>query len=238
MEVSRSDVNMIVTVNPNTKKILLTSIPRDYYVTLANMKKKDKLTHSGIAGPENTVKTMSNFIGIDINYYARVNFTSLITMVDALGGITIDVDREFYENGHTYSTGLQRMNGEQALEFSRERHSFADGDNVRVKHQQDVLMAMLNKMMSPAVITNYSSVLKAISGCFETNMASSDITDLIKMQINDNASWTFKQKQFTGTGVMQTGGAYMPDSKLYYMIPNDDSVKENLQAIKDVLNGK
>ena len=236
--VSRSDVNMIVTVNPNTKKILLTSIPRDYYVTLANMKKKDKLTHSGIAGPENTVKTMSNFIGIDINYYARVNFTSLITMVDALGGITIDVDREFYENGHTYSTGLQHMNGEQALEFSRERHSFADGDNVRVKHQQDVLMAMLNKMMSPAVITNYSSVLKAISGCFETNMASSDITDLIKMQINDNASWTFKQKQFTGTGVMQTGGAYMPDSKLYYMIPNDDSVKENLQAIKDVLNGK
>ena len=236
--VSRSDVNMIVTVNPNTKKILLTSIPRDYYVTLANMKKKDKLTHSGIAGPENTVKTMSNFIGIDINYYARVNFTSLITMVDALGGITIDVDREFYENGHTYSTGLQHMNGEQALEFSRERHSFADGDNVRVKHQQDVLMAMLNKMMSPAVITNYSSVLKAISGCFETNMASSDITDLIKMQINDNASWTFKQKQFTGTGVMQTGGAYMPDSKLYYMIPNDESVKENLQAIKDVLNGK
>lgn len=236
--VSRSDVNMIVTVNPNTKKILLTSIPRDYYVTLANMKKKDKLTHSGIAGPENTVKTMSNFIGIDINYYARVNFTSLITMVDALGGITIDVDREFYENGHTYSTGLQHMNGEQALEFSRERHSFADGDNVRVKHQQDVLMAMLNKMMSSAVITNYTSVLTAVSGCFETNMASSDITDLIKMQINDNASWTFKQKQFTGTGVMQTGGAYMPDSKLYYMIPNDDSVKENLQAIKDVLNGK
>lgn len=88
------------------------------------------------------------------------------------------------------------------------------------------------------VISLLLSVLKAISGCFETNMASSDITDLIKMQINDNASWTFKQKQFTGTGVMQTGGAYMPDSKLYYMIPNDDSVKENLQAIKDVLNGK
>lgn len=236
--VSRSDVNMIVTVNPNTKKILLTSIPRDYYVTLANMKKKDKLTHSGIAGPENTVKTMSQFLGTDINYYARVNFTSLVTMVDALGGITVNVDRDFSTGGYTYKLGLQQMNGEEALEYSRERHSFADGDNVRVKHQQDVLMAMLNKMMSPAVITNYSSVLKAISGCFETNMASSDITDLIKMQINDNASWTFKQKQFTGTGVMQTGGAYMPDSKLYYMIPNDDSVKENLQAIKDVLNGK
>lgn len=236
--VSRSDVNMIVTVNPNTKKILLTSIPRDYYVTLANMQKKDKLTHSGIAGPENTVKTMAKFLGTDINYYARVNFTSLVTMVDALGGITVNVDRDFSAGGYTYKLGLQQMNGEEALAYSRERYSFADGDNVRVKHQQDVLMTMLNKMMSPAVITNYSSVLKAISGCFETNMASSDITDLIKMQINDNASWTFKQKQFTGTGVMQTGGAYMPDSKLYYMIPNDDSVKENLQAIKDVLNGK
>lgn len=236
--VSRSDVNMIVTVNPNTKKILLTSIPRDYYVTLANMGKKDKLTHSGIAGPENTVKTMAKFLGTDINYYARVNFTSLVTMVDALGGITVNVDRDFSAGGYTYKLGLQQMNGKEALAYSRERHSFADGDNVRVKHQQDVLMAMLNKMMSSAVITNYTSVLTAVSGCFETNMASSDITDLIKMQINDNASWTFKQKQFTGTGVMQTGGAYMPDSKLYYMIPNDDSVKENLQAIKDVLNGK
>ena len=229
--VSRSDVNMIVTVNPNTKKILLTSIPRDYYVTLANMKKKDKLTHSGIAGPENTVKTMAQFLGTDINYYARVNFTSL-------GGITVNVDQDFSAGGYTYKLGLQQMNGKEALAYSRERHSFADGDNVRVKHQQDVLMAMLNKMMSSAVITNYTSVLTAVSGCFETNMAASDITDLIKMQINDNASWTFKQKQFTGTGVMQTGGAYMPDSKLYYMIPNDDSVKENLQAIKDVLNGK
>ena len=240
--VSRSDVNMIITVNPNTKKILLTSIPRDYYVTLANMKKKDKLTHSGIAGPENTVKTMAQFLGTDINYYARVNFTSLVTMVDALGGIDVYSDKTingfWADRSVNIKEGMNHMNGKEALAFSRERHAYAEGDNHRVQNQQDVLMAMLKKMMSPAVITNYSSVLKAISGCFETNMASSDITDLIKMQINDNASWTFKQKQFTGTGVMQTGGAYMPDSKLYYMIPNDDSVKENLQAIKDVLNGK
>ena len=240
--VSRSDVNMIITVNPNTKKILLTSIPRDYYVTLANMGKKDKLTHSGIAGPDNTVKTMQNFIGEDINYYARVNFTSLVTMVDALGGIDVYSDKTingfWTDRSVNIKEGMNHMNGKEALAFSRERHAYAEGDNHRVQNQQDVLMAMLKKMMSPAVITNYSSVLKAISGCFETNMASSDITDLIKMQINDNASWTFKQKQFTGTGVMQTGGAYMPDSKLYYMIPNDDSVKENLQAIKDVLNGK
>lgn len=236
--ISRSDVNMIVTVNPNTKKILLSSIPRDYYITLANMNQKDKLTHSGLAGPENTVKTVSNFLGENINYYARVNFTSLVTMVDALGGITVDVDRDFSAGGYTYKVGPQQMNGAQALAYSRERHSFQDGDNVRVKHQQDVLMGMLNKMMSPAIITNYTSVLNAISGCFETNMASNDITDLIKMQFNDNAVWEFEQKQFEGTGIMQNGGAYMPDSTLYYMIPNDDSVKTNIQKIHDVLDGK
>ena len=240
--VSRSDVNMIVTVNPNTKKILLTSIPRDYYVTLANMNQKDKLTHSGLAGPENTVKTMSNFLGTNINYYARVNFTSLVTMVDALGGIDVYSDKtitKFWTDSTVkVNQGDNHMDGKTALAFSRERHAYEDGDNHRVKNQQDVLMGILNKMMSPAIITNYTSVLKVISGCFETNMESNDITDLIKMQLNDNAAWTFEQKQFAGNGVMQKGGAYMPDSMLYYMIPDEASVKENLQAINDVLNGK
>jgi len=236
--VSRSDVNMILTVNPNTKKVLLTSIPRDYYVTLANLNQKDKLTHSGLAGTENTVKTMSQFIGMNINYYARVNFTSLVTMVDALGGINVSVDRDFQVGQYVFKVGMQEMTGEEALVYARERHSFEDGDNVRVKHQQDILTAMLDKMMSPAIITNYASVLNAINGCFETNMQTSDITDLIKMQINDRASWNFLQKQFAGNGVMQQGGAYMPESTLYYMIPDEQSVNENINAIKDVLYGK
>lgn len=240
--VSRSDVNMIVTVNPKTKQILMSSIPRDYYVTLANKGKKDKLTHSGLAGPENTVKTMDNFLGIDINYYARVNFTSLITMVDALGGIDVYSDKDlpnlWTNSGVKISKGTNHMNGETALAFARERHSYEDGDNHRVKNQQDVLTAMMKKMMSPAIITNYTGVLNSIAGCFETNMSSSDITDLIQMQVNDMASWTFIQKQFTGHGVMQTGGAYMPNTKLYYMIPDDDSVTENANAIKAVINGQ
>lgn len=237
--ISRSDVNMIVSVNPKTKQILMSSIPRDYYVTLANKGKKDKLTHSGLAGPENTVKTMSDFLGVDINYYARVNFTSLITMVDALDGIDLDSDSSFTAfDGTTFRKGIQHVNGQKALSFARERHAFADGDNMRVKHQQDVLMAMMKKMMSPAIITNYSSVLNSIAGCFETNMSSNNITDLIKMQINDMSQWTFTQKQFTGHGVMQTGGAYMPSTKLYYMIPDDNSVSENVSAIKAVMNGQ
>lgn len=237
--VSRSDVNMIVTVNPTTKQILLTSIPRDYYVTLANKGQKDKLTHSGLAGIENTVETMENFLGIDINYYARVNFTSLIKMVDALGGITINNDVAFTGyNGTYFAKGNISIDGDEALEYSRERHAFGAGDNERVFHQQIVIMGMLNKMMSPAVITNYSSVLNAIEGCFETNMSSREITSLIQMQINDTASWNMVQKQFSGHGVMQTGGAYMPGRKLYYMIPDDESVSENVAAIKSVLNGE
>ena len=117
--VSRSDVNMIVTVNPKTKQILMSSIPRDYYVTLANKGKKDKLTHSGLAGPENTVKTMDNFLGIDINYYARVNFTSLITMVDALGGIDLDSDSSFSTGEYSFNKGVQHVNGQKALAFAR-----------------------------------------------------------------------------------------------------------------------
>lgn len=237
--VSRTDVNMIVTVNPKTKQILMTSIPRDYYVTLANKGKKDKLTHSGLGGIENTVKTMENFMGIDINYYARVNFTSLIKMVDALGGVDVESEVAFTAyDGTTFKKGINHVNGEKALVFSRERYSLGGGDNARVHNQQLVLTAMLKKMMSPAIITNYSSVLNSINGSFETNMESGDITGLLQMQISDMASWTIIQKQLTGTGKTMTGGAYMPNNKLYYMIPNDSSVAENKQAIQNVLAGK
>lgn len=236
--VSRSDVNMIVTVNPKTKQILMTSIPRDYYVTLANKNAKDKLTHSGLGGIENTVKTVENFMDIDINYYARVNFTSLIKMVDALGGVDVESIEAFSTGTYSFKKGTNHVNGEQALAFSRERYHVSGGDNGRVANQQRVLTAMIKKMMSPAIITNYSSVLKSIDGSFETNMESSDITSLLQMQINDMASWTIVQKQLTGTGKTMTGGAYMPNNALYYMVPNTSSVTENKQAIQSVLKGE
>lgn len=230
--VSRSDVNMIVTINPQSKKILMTSIPRDYYVTLANMGQKDKLTHAGLAGVENSVKTLENFLGIDINYYARVNFTSLIQMVDALGGIEVYSDQDIPKLG--IHEGINQMDGKKALSFSRERYSYKNGDNHRVQNQQKVLEAMLNKMMSPAIITNYSSILDHIDGCFETNMTSDEITSLIKMQLSDMSSWDIQQIQLQGHGAMLTGGAYMPGNRLYYMIPDEDSVSQCVAQIKEV----
>ncbi len=237
--VSRSDVNMLMTVNPKTKQILLTSIPRDYYVTLANMGAKDKLTHSGLAGVENSVKTIENFMGIDINYYARVNFTSLITMVDALGGITVNSPVAFYTNSETYvQAGDNYFNGKEALAFARERYSLAGGDNDRVKNQQRVLTAMLNKAMSPKIITNYSGILDAISGSFETNMSSKEITSFINMQIDDMSSWDIEQIQLSGYGQLMTGGAYMPSSALYYMIPDESSVQRATNLINQMVDGQ
>lgn len=238
--VSRSDVNMIVTVNPKTKQILMTSIPRDYYVTLANKGKKDKLTHAGLGGVENSVKTLENFLGIDINYYARVNFTSLIKMVDALGGIDVESPVAFttMHGGYHIKKGTNHLNGDEALGFVRERYGLANGDNDRVKNQQRVLTAMLEKMMSPAVITNYSKVLDSIAGSFETNMSSSEITSLLKMQLNDMAKWDIMQIQLSGTGKSMTGGAYMPNNKLYYMIPDQDSVNECVSLIKKMDAGE
>ncbi|MEG0408636.1 MAG: LCP family protein [Bacilli bacterium] len=236
--VSRTDVNMIVTVNPKTKQILMTSIPRDYYVTLANRGEKDKLTHSGLGGIENTIKTVENFMSIDINYYARVNFTSLIKMVDALGGVDVESIEAFGTGEYNFKKGTNHVNGKQALAFSRERYHVSGGDNGRVANQQRVLTAMIKKMMSPTIITNYSSVLNSIEGSFETNMESSDIKSLLQMQINDMASWTFVQKQLQETGKMMTGGAYMPNHKLWYGIPVESSVAENKQAIQDVIAGK
>lgn len=235
--ISRSDVNMVVTVNPVTKKILLTSIPRDYYVTLANKGKKDKLTHAGLGGVENSVKTVENFLGIEINYYAKVNFTSLIKMVDALGGIDVESPVSFTTlHGNYYiKQGVNHLNGEQALGFVRERYALSGGDNDRVKNQQRVLSAMIEKAMSPSILTNYSSVLDSISGSFETNMTTNEITSLIKMQLNDFSSWEITQIQLEGTGTTMTGGAYMPGSNLYYMLPNEDSVNSCKQQIDDTM---
>lgn len=240
--VSRSDVNMVVTVNPKTKQILLTSIPRDYYVTLASKGAKDKLTHAGLYGVNESIKTIENFMGIEINYYARVNFTSLIKMVDALGGIEVYSDKSFTpytDQGVYINEGMNHFDGRKALAFARERYAYAEGDNHRVQNQQAVLTAMLDKMMSPAIITNYNSVLNSIQGSFETNMSSNDITSLIKMQLNDMSGWQIMNQQLSGTGNSSSPVYSMPSAKgVYVMIPNQDSITQASNKINQMVKGE
>lgn len=238
--VSRSDVNMVVTVNPKTHQILLVNIPRDYYVQLHNTKgRKDKLTHAGIYGIEKSVTTVEDLLGIDINYYFKVNFTSLESIVDALDGITVYSKYSFtsYIDNYNFKAGYNNMNGKQALAFARERKSFAEGDRMRGKNQQAVIEAIVRKASSFTVISKYNSILNSVKGKFQTNMDTNEILEIVKAQINSNAKWNITSISLDGSGSSEyTYSA--GNQKLYVMIPNQNSVNDAKNKIKEVMEGK
>lgn len=222
---SRSDVNMIVTVNPNTNQILLTSIPRDYHVILPKFNSYDKLTHAGIYGVGESVATMENLLGIDIDYYAKVNFSSVTKIVDALGGVTVNSQWTFTgPGGYQFTKGDNHVDGAKALSFVRERYSLPGGDNSRVINQQALVTGILNKAMSPAIITNFNSVLTSIDGAFEMSMSSGDFKSLIKTQADTMKSWEIINIQLTGYGTHSTTTYSMPGWNLYVMTPDQASV--------------
>lgn len=233
--VSRSDANILVTVNTNTHEVLLTSIPRDYYVTLHTYKAKDKLTHSGIYGVNETVSTVEDLLDVDINYYVRVNFTTVIKLVDTLGGVEVYSDYDFTAQGYHFKKGYNHVDGTKALAFSRERYSFAGGDNQRVKNQQHVIEAIIKKVLnSNTILTKYTSILNSLEGSFQTNIKQDEISSLVKGQLNDMSSWTTKSNSLTGTGA--NNPTYSMGSQLLYtMIPDSTSVTEAKQKIQGVM---
>ena len=233
--VSRSDVNMIVSVNPKENKILLTSIPRDYYVYLSDYGDYDKLTHTGIYGIDVTTKALEDLLDIDINYYVKVNFTTLVDIVDELGGITVNSNYDFTSiDGYHFSKGENNLNGKEALSFARERQAFSEGDRVRVENQQLVLTAIINKVLSPSIITNYNSLLNALSGEFLTNITNKEITDLIKWQIDGMYSWDIETISLDGSNAFDYTYSYK-NQKLYVMMPYPESVNSAKEKIKNVL---
>lgn len=235
---SRSDVNIIMTVNPNTKKILLTTTPRDYYVQIPDIsgEQRDKLTHAGIYGVDASMRTLEQLYGIDISYYARVNFSSLVKIVDTLGGVDVDSDFEFTAGGYQFKQGMNHLDGKQALAFSRERYSFEDGDNQRGKDQEKVLTAILNKAMSPAILSNASALIADVSDSVQTNMTQEEMAKFIKMQLNDGASWTIESQAASGNG--DTQACYSSgDQPLYVMWPDEAVVQSISAKMNEILNG-
>lgn len=235
---SRSDVNIIMTVNPNTKKILLTTTPRDYYVQIPDIsgEQRDKLTHAGIYGVDASMRTLEQLYGIDISYYARVNFSSLVKIVDTLGGVDVDSDFEFTAGGYQFKKGMNHLDGKQALAFSRERYSFEDGDNQRGKDQEKVLTAILNKAMSPAILSNASALIADVSDSVQTNMTQEEMAKFIKMQLNDGASWTIESQAASGTG--DTQACYSSgDQPLYVMWPDEAIVQSISAKMNEILCG-
>ena len=235
-QTSRSDVNVIMTVNPNTKEILLTTTPRDYYVPLSVSNGiPDKLTHAGIHGVDCSVKTLEMLYNIDIDYYVRVNFTSIRKIVDLLGGVKVYSDYDFTSDwGPSFKKGYNNVNGKQALAFCRERHHVPNGDYQRGRDHQHMIEAILNKAMSPNILPNYAKLLKTASKNFQTNMSTKEITALAKMQLDDMSQWTIKYANAQGTGAKKTTFAYQ-SRRLYVCEPDYNSVAKITKRINRLL---
>ena len=232
---SRSDVNIMVVINPQTHKILLVNTPRDYYVQLhGTTGLKDKLTHSGIYGINMSVNTMEDLYSVPINYYLRINFSSLTKIIDALGGVDVNSQYKFTADGYLFNVGVNHLNGNQALAFSRERHSFEGGDRTRGSNQELVIEAIIAKMNDSQTIINYQQILASLNGVIQTNMSSSDISKLISAQLNDMSKWNVESIGVTGTD--SNNYTYsMGNIPLYVMEPDMTSVDTAKQAIQQYL---
>lgn len=240
--VSRSDVNIIMTVNMNTHKILLTTTPRDAYVKIpgGGADQYDKLTHAGIYGVETSEQTLENLYGITIDYYARINFTSFLKLIDQLGGVTVYNDQAFtsLHGKYDFPVGNVTMNSEQALGFVRERYSLEGGDNDRGKNQEKVISAIVNKLASLNSISNFTSIVNNLQDSVQTNMSLDQINQLANTQLDSGSRFTVTSQAVTGTGSTGQLTSYaMPNSNLYMMQLDDSSVASASQAIKDVMEG-
>lgn len=237
--VSRSDVNMLAAINPQTHQILLLSIPRDTYYPLHRNGQYDKFTHAGIYGLQESIDTLEDLLGEDINYYARLNFTSFMNIVDALGGITVQSPADFTTRIGKYhiSKGENTLNAKQALAFVRERKSFAEGDFERGKNQQRMISAIVDKICSPAILTSFSGVLDAVSESIETNFSNADINALVQMQLSQVPKWDIQSYQIMGTPQMKpchsAGGQVRS-----VVVPYQSSIEHARDYIDQLLDGQ
>ncbi len=240
--VSRSDVNIIMTINMETHKVLLTTTPRDAYVQIPDGggNQYDKLTHAGIYGVETSMKTLENLYDVDIDYYARINFTSFMQLIDILGGIEVYNDQEFVSHigGYTFPVGNLTLNSEYALAFVRERYSLDGGDADRGRNQQKVISAIINKLASVNSITNFSNIVNSLQTSIQTNMPLETMMQLANKQLSSGSSFVVSSQDVTGTGSTGELPSYaMPNAALYMMSLDETSVETAKQAIKNTMEG-
>lgn len=243
-QTGRSDVNILAVVNPKIHQVLLVTTPRDYYVPIPGVSggQEDKLTHAGTYGIDKSMATLGVLYDIDVQFFGRVNFTSMIQIVDALGGLDVESDQEFdtgWESGVKFhvNKGMNHFNGGEALAFCRERHNLPDGDNDRGRHQQAVITAIIKKMMSPAMLRGATDIIDSVSDGVDTNFSREQIQSLIKTQLRTNAKWNIYSVAAEGYGDKQT--CYSSGSEpLYVTIPDETSVANIVELINKVENGE
>ena len=249
---TRSDANLLLTVNPKTGTILMTSSPRDYYVELVCPEddpelacpegSSDKLTHSGLMGVKSTEETIEKALGIKINYNVRINFSSVVNLVDALDGIDLDIKKGeevdiFYVNSQPgLSVGKHHVDGETALAFARERHAYLDGDNQRVRNQQKVFKAIFKRIVSPKMITNYGKFMDALAVAFDTNLSGDEISNFVKYELNNMPDWKIESYAIVAEPDYQF--CYQSQSYASVVQQNDIMNEVARKKIEAVLNGK
>ena len=240
--VSRSDVNIIMTVNQETKKILLTTTPRDAYVPIADggNNQNDKLTHAGIYGVDASIHTLENLYGIDLNYYARLNFTSFLKLIDLLGGVDVYNDQDFtsLHGNYHFPVGNVHLNSEQALGFVRERYSLTNGDGDRGRNQQKVIAAIIQKITSAEALKNFDGIMQSLQDSVQTNMPPETMVSLVNAQLESGGKYTVITRDLKGTGRMDLPSYAMPDSSLYMLEVDPNSLETLKTEIKDIMEGK
>ena len=238
-DVARSDVNIVTVINPKQRKVLLVSIPRDYYVQLhGTYGVRDKLTHAGVYGIEMSKNTINDLLGININYYVKIGFTAVERLVDTVDGVDIYSDINF--TAHTnkncsFTEGNQHVNGTCALAFARERYSYESGDRHRGQNQQTIITALINKLTNPKYLIRYDKILKNTEGTLETDLSYDDITSLVKYELSDLKKWNVESISLDGTGDMQPTYS-MGSINLYVMEPNIDTVNYAKEKINEYLS--
>ncbi len=239
-KVSRSDVNMIVTVNPKTHQILLTSIPRDYYVLLHGTEGPyDKLTHAGIYGIDMSIQTLEDLFGINIDYYIRINFSSAIELIDAVGGVEVNPDATFTARSNSscsFTAGVTaHVGGECGLAYARERYAYSTGDRHRVQNQQEVLSAIITKITSSkTLISKYTDILASIGTSLQTNIPSSQIYKLVNLQLDTMPSWKIDRISVDGYGTYDITYS-MGARELYVMVPDEETIEDAKNKMNQVL---
>lgn len=233
---TRSDVNIVMSINPVTNKILMINIPRDFYVELDGLGAKDKLTHAGMYGVETSSKTIENLLDIEINYYVKVNYNAVIDLVDALGGVNVYSKYAFTTHQYRYKIkeGYNYVDGKKALDFVRTRKAFLYGDRVRGENQQAMIEAVIKKASSASILLKYDKILKSLEGSFTTNLSTKKIMELINMQLNLMPSWDMESISLNGRDAMGYCPTFPAYPELYVMIPNEETINNAKEALKNM----
>lgn len=232
---SRSDVNLLAVVNTDTRHILLINTPRDYFVEMPiSSGAKDKLTHAGLYGVDNSMGTLENLYDTKIDYYLRLNFSGFESIIDTLGGVDVYSEYDFTVDPiKHYTEGYNHLTGLEALAFVRERHAFTSGDNQRGRNQMALLQAMIKKVCSVDFLMNYDEIMEQLTDMYRTNMPTELAAKLVFNQLTDDSEWTIDTFSVTGSsGKERTYST--PNTAAYVMIPNEDDIvhaKELMAAV-------